>query len=178
MNLREEEILYAYITTQCSSERDILLTNHYHGGWEADFLCINPEGITHEIEVKCSKSDFKNDFKKSFVDDQTKISHYKHDRIAKGDYPYNHFSFLLPMGMISHDEIPKHCGIIEYYHNVDDWRTDFYSIRKPTLLHSKNLWELTDKDSFFRKMAMQLLYRKFELKSRTRELILKNQKFL
>ncbi|MBJ3377446.1 hypothetical protein JGC18_25490 [Salmonella enterica subsp. enterica serovar Typhimurium] len=76
--------------------------------------------------------------------------------------------------MIEHTAIPDHCGIIEFYHNVDTWETEFYWIRKPSRVHEESYWKLNDKDLFIRKMALNLLQRKMEIKGKQEELIFKN----
>lgn len=172
--LKIEELVHAYIHSHCDFEKEIVLTNHFQADWEADILIINSEGFSHEIEIKFSKSDFKNDFKKSYVNTSTGEKFLKHDKICSGDYICNSFSFLLPMGMIEHSVIPEHCGIIEFYHNVDSWETEFYFIRKPKNVHEDSYWKLTDKDVFIRKMALNLLSKKMEVKGKHEELILKN----
>lgn len=172
--IKIEELIHAYISTQCDFEKQVILTHHFHADWEADLLLINPDGFSHEIEIKFSKSDFKSDFKKFYLNRHTGEKYLKHDKICCGDYVSNHFSFLLPMGMIDSKEIPEHCGIIEFYHDADRWETVFRTIRTPKTLHETPYWQLIDKDMMLKKMAMNLIQRKFQLKSRTEELIFKN----
>lgn len=78
------------------------------------------------------------------------------------------------MGMIDHKDIPEHCGIIEFYHDEDNWETSFYKIREPKIIHKDSYWKLCDKDYFLRNMARSLLIKKFELKGKKEELIFKN----
>ncbi|MBF6610865.1 MAG: hypothetical protein ITF99_06965 [Chryseobacterium sp.] len=172
--IKIEELIHAYISTQCDFEKQVILTHHFHADWEADLLLINPDGFSHEIEIKFSKSDFKNDFKKFYQNRHTGEKYLKHDKICCGDYVCNHFSFLLPMGMVSPDAIPEHCGIIEFYHDADRWETVFRTVRASKILHETPYWQLIDKDMMLKKMAMNLIQRKFQLKSRTEELIFKN----
>lgn len=172
--IKIEELVHAYISTQCDFEKQIILTNHFHADWEADLFIVDEFGNSHEIEIKFSKSDFKNDFKKFYTNHFTGEKFLKHDKICCGDYVCNQFSFLLPMGMIKHKDIPEHCGIIEFYHDVDKWETTFQIIREPKKIHEENYWKLVDKDLMLRKMALNLIQRKFQLKSRTEELIFIN----
>jgi len=172
--LKIEELVQAFIHSPCDVEKEIVRTNNFQADWEADILIINAEGFSHEIEIKLSKSDFKNDFKKSYINASTGERFLKHDKICCGDYICNSFSFLLPMGMIDHSAVPEHCGIIEFYHNVDSWETEFYFIRKPKTIHEDSYWQLTDKDFFIRKMAVSLLQKKMEIKGKHEELIFKN----
>jgi hypothetical protein len=78
------------------------------------------------------------------------------------------------MGMVDHALIPEYCGIIEFYHNVDSWDTEFYVIREPKRVHEDSYWKLIDKDFFIRKMALNLLQRKMEIKGKHDELIFRN----
>lgn len=174
MKLKIEELMHAYIHSYCNFEKDLILTNHFHSDWEADILIINSDGESHEIEIKFSKSDFKNDFKKAYYNNRTGEKFLKHDKICCGDYVCNQFSFLLPMGMIDHAMIPEHCGIIEFYHNADTWQTEFFVIRAPKKVHQDSYWTLNDKDRFIRKMALSLLHRKMEIKGKHEELIFVN----
>ena len=174
MMLKIEELVHTFIYKNCDFDKEIILTNFFHSDWEADILSINNEGFSHEIEIKLSKSDFKNDFKKKYTNQKTGEKFLKHDKIGCGDYICNSFSFLLPMGMIDHNEIPNHCGIIEFYHDEDNWETTFYKIREPKTIHQDSYWKLCDKDSFIRNMARSLLFKKFELKGKREELIFKN----
>ena len=172
--LKIEELVHNFIHSHCDFEKEVVLTNYFHADWEADLLMIDNDGFSHEIEIKFSKSDFKNDFKKSYLNQKTGEKFLKHDKICCGDYVCNAFSFLLPMGMISHSDIPEHCGIIEFYHNPDRWETEFYLIRKPKKVHEDSYWKLNDKDLFIRKMALNLLQRKMEIKCKHEEFIFKN----
>ena len=170
--LKVEELTYNFISKYCDFEKDLVLTNHFHSDWEADILIIDEEGMSFEIEIKFSKADFKNDFKKQYQNQKTKEKFLKHDKISCGDYPCNRFSFLLPQGMIEADTIPEHCGIIEFYHNPDSWETTFTMIRKPSIVHTDSFWKFFDKNLMLKMMARNLFYKKLEAKGKLEELIL------
>lgn len=172
--IKIEELMFAYISQFCDCNEEWVLTNHFHYNWEADILTIDKHGFSHEIEIKFSKNDFKNDFKKKFIHPHTGEQCLKHDKISSGDYICNQFSFLLPMGLIEHHKIPKHCGIIEFYHNVDTWKTEFFLIRKPPKIHQDSYWDMVDQEQFSRVLARNLIFKKFELKGQTEELIFRN----
>ena len=57
--LKVEELTYNFISKFYDFEKDLVLTNHFHSDWEADILIVNPEGFSHEFEIKFSKADFK-----------------------------------------------------------------------------------------------------------------------
>lgn len=170
--LKVEELTFKYISQFCDFEKDVVLTNHFHSDWEADILIISEDGKSHEIEIKFSRADFKNDFKKQYQNQQTKEKFLKHDKISCGDYPCNHFSFLLPQGMIDISEIPEHCGMIEFDHNPDSWETVFYVLREPKCMHDELYWKLTDKDLLLKMIARNYYYKKLEAKGKFEELIL------
>ncbi|MGV8914562.1 MAG: hypothetical protein ACOH1X_03840 [Kaistella sp.] len=170
--LKVEELTYNYISKFCDFERDLVLTNHFHSDWEADILIINENGFSHELEIKFSKADFKNDFKKKYQNQQTKEKFLKHDKISCGDYPCNEFSFLLPQGMIEWTNIPENCGIIEFDHNPDSWETIFHIVRKPKRVHDESFWKFFDKDLMLKIMARNLYFKKLEVKGKFEELIL------
>lgn len=170
--LKVEELTYNFISRFCDFEKDLVLTNHFHSDWEADILVVNSAGFSHEFEIKLSRSDFKNDFKKNYQNTTTKERFLKHDKISCGDYICNQFSFLLPMGMIQPDEIPPHCGIVEFDHNPDNWQTIFHVVRKPSVVHHENFWKLVDKDLMLKILARNFYYKKLEAKGKFEELIL------
>lgn len=172
--LKLDELVYNYLHSRHDFSEEVVLTNYFHADWEADILIIDRAGLSHEIEIKLSKADFKNDFKKHFTHPRTGEKFLKHDKICCGDYVCNYFSFLLPMGLVPHSEIPDHCGIIEFYHDVDDWVTHFYQVRSPRKIHEDPYWNLVDKDAFMRKLAQNLVLKKIELKGRRDELIFPN----
>lgn len=170
--LKVEELTYNYIAQFCDFEKDLVLTNYFHSDWEADMLIVDEEGMSLEIEIKFSRADFKNDFKKQYQNQKTKEKFLKHDKISCGDYPCNQFSFLLPQGMIDPKEIPENCGIIEFYHNPDSWQTTFYVVRKPTKVHNDSFWKFYDKNLLLKVLARNLYYKKLEAKGKFEELIL------
>ena len=93
--LKIEELVHNYINKNCDFDKEIVLTNFFHSDWEADILSIDNSGFSHEIEIKLSKSDFKNDFKKFYTNQKSGEKFLKHDKIGCGDYICNAFSFLL-----------------------------------------------------------------------------------
>ncbi|WP_313717169.1 hypothetical protein [Kaistella carnis] len=74
--------------------------------------------------------------------------------------------------MVAAEDIPEHCGIIEFYHNPDSWKTTFDEIRKPKRVHEEKFWKLFDKDLMLKIMARNLYFKKLEVKGKFEELIL------
>lgn len=172
--IKVEELTHAFVAKFCDFEKHLVLTNYFHTDWEADILLIDQDGLSHEIEIKLSKADFKNDFKKSYTNHASGEIFRKHEKIKCGDYVCNQFSFLIPMGMLRATEIPEHCGIIEFYHNPDAWETEFFEVRKPSQIHTDSYWKMIDKERLLRSLARTLFMKKLQLKGKTEELILKN----
>lgn len=71
--------------------------------FESDFLSVTQAGLTHEIEIKMSRSDFLADFKK-----QNKHALIQHGELA------NFFWFAAPKGMLKAQDIPDYAGHIEF----------------------------------------------------------------
>lgn len=89
---------------------DVVLPNFYFGYHECDVFRINQSDFVIEYEIKVSRSDFFNDFKKDSADGD------KHRNLLTGVGVYcpNRFFFVVPEGLISLDEVPKYAGLIYY----------------------------------------------------------------
>ncbi len=125
----------------------------FRHNWETDFLVVQRNtGYCYEIEIKISRSDFLNDFKK--VD--------KHSIMKNGTYPVkkykyrwdkelnksvsehsyvdtewkfrpNKFYYCVPEGLISKEEVPDYAGLM--YANEFGITT----IKEPKFLHKDKL---------------------------------------
>lgn len=113
------------------SMSSIILPNVYVGlsPWEADVIRVTPALYWTEYEIKVSVADYRADFLKR----QTRWNQdslRKHDAYAsesaiatRSDYGMRHskvipkpkqFYFVVPTGMLSGEDIPSHCGLIEF----------------------------------------------------------------
>ena len=83
--------------------------------FESDFMYVSLNGYMHEIEVKVSRSDFRADFKKQGVryDRVTNLKNTveKHVIIPQGLTGLKHFSFAVPEGLVTKEEIPEYAGL-------------------------------------------------------------------
>lgn len=96
--------------------------------WESDLLVQDFKAMLYEFEIKTSKSDFKNDFKKS-----------KHIRIKKreGRLP-NFFYYVLPEEFANDVKVPDYAGIYAYKHYQCSERgevIDFYFVKAAAKIH-------------------------------------------
>jgi hypothetical protein len=101
--------------THIFSNYDYKLYNTYIFEWESDFFAISKSGYSIEVEIKISRSDFKNDFTKT-----TRANIKKHDYISDNTklYKPNKFYFAVPKGLITSDDIPKGYGLIYIENNL------------------------------------------------------------
>jgi hypothetical protein len=93
-----------------ANDRDLIIPNLYIAGslYESDVVKITKSGYIYEFEIKISRSDFFNDFKKA---GRTST---KHERLQQGKLHTNYFTFVYPKGLVDASEVPEYCGIIEY----------------------------------------------------------------
>lgn len=86
--------------------------NIYIDRWEADILEITKAGYQYEYEVKISRRDFKIDAEKAEYYRGTKTPYRrKYDVLRRGER-VNYFSFIVPEGLISPEEVPEWAGLI------------------------------------------------------------------
>lgn len=85
--------------------------------WESDLWFLTKANIAYEIEIKITKADFKNDFKKQ---DKHIILETKDDK--KKILKPNFFYYAVPENLIDVSEIPEYAGLIymkEYFPYFD-----------------------------------------------------------
>lgn len=101
-----------YWCAVCISKRvnTLVFPNVYIGPFEADIVEITKDGYAHEFEVKISRSDFHMDSAKEkkyrWADN---IKKYEH--LVNGDH-VNSFSFVVPEGLVTVEEVPEWAGLI------------------------------------------------------------------
>lgn len=125
-----EESIQRILTSHYVSSSKYIVPNAYifKHDWESDLFVLKKNGYSYEIEIKISKSDYKNDF--------TSKTH-KHDILTTGKYieskyvvrdkkvvsercgdvkPHkfmpNKFYYCVPTGMIQKEDVPYYAGLI------------------------------------------------------------------
>ncbi len=127
---------------------DVLIPRFYVGMYEMDLFRLTKKGFIFEYEIKISRADFKNDFKKGaavITEDQEHLyKKYnlkrvpaKHNQIISGDRS-NRFFFVCPDGLIKPEEVPEYAGLI-YFTGGGGIRSGFRIIKNAPLLH-KNVF--------------------------------------
>ena len=86
-------------------QQNKVFPNVFLGHFEADILEITKAGYSYEYEVKVSRADFKKDVEKRKYDVK------KYDLLT-GCERVNYFSYVVPEGLISADEVPEFAGLI------------------------------------------------------------------
>lgn len=135
---------------------EIIIPNFYVGRWEMDLFRLLPNGYLWEYEIKTSRADFLNDFKKSYDNWYTGEVVNKHHMIRTRQYPANRFVFVVPDGMVSVDEVPDYAGLI--YYQGDGFALNH--VKEPMLLHKtkhyQNKWQELAKSLSFREINLRL----------------------
>ncbi len=106
--------------------------------YESDFAVITPGLFVHEYEIKLTRKDFLQDFKKNYG--------LKHRYIDSGRSGLATFTFVVRKGLVSIEDIPDHYGFFEFeFRGVD--KAVIEEVRKaPRLKNAKGL----DSKSIFR----------------------------
>lgn len=136
----------------------------FRHNWETDFLVVQKSGYCYEIEIKTSRSDFSNDFKKKDkhlilnegVYMRPKYKYYSDKETGKRisektyvpekwEFRPNKFYYCVPEGLIKVEEVPDYAGLM-YVDKIGIVRT----VKEPKFLHKEKL-ELTKKlcDKFY-----------------------------
>jgi len=120
---------------------DLIIPNFYLT-YESDLLSVTKSGFIHEFEIKCTKSDFKRDFKNksdkhfylkaALEKEQIKVVRYQH-MVA------NYFWFVAPENLLDINDIPKYSGFIEISEN--DFGPWCREQRRAPRLHSDKITE-------------------------------------
>lgn len=90
------------------SNYDHRLSNVFIFGSESDFFAVSKSGYVVEVEIKISKADFKNDFKKTTSSNENKHEYLLSEKTFKP----NQFYFAVPEGLITTSDIPNEYGLI------------------------------------------------------------------
>lgn len=105
---------------------DVLIPNFFYGLHECDVFRITQSDFIIEYEIKISRADFFNDFKKG-------SEGKKHNNLSAGTGSHvpNRFFFVVPENLVSINEVPEYAGLI-YYKN------EWFNTKKTAKLIHKN----------------------------------------
>lgn len=122
----------------------ICLPNYFVGFYEMDVFRLLPNGMLYEYEIKISRADFKNDFKKGS----------KHSLMANKKGHANRFYFVTPEGLVHKHEIPEYAGLIEVCMDDDGEPSYLHVIKNAKIIHSEK-----KPASFYKDIATKVSFR-------------------
>lgn len=131
---------------------DVIVPNYYYGMYECDVFKVTPAGIVSEYEIKISKEDYLQDFKKN------RGGVKKHERMLETDECPNKFYFVYPAGMVEVATVPKYAGVLVYE------RGSITCIRPAKRLHKRNFtkWDILARNLSFRFTAAKQRVKKLQ----------------
>ena len=166
----KDEICFDLMTFIRKTPNEVVIPNFYFGWYEMDVFRLTPSGFVTEYEIKTSRADLKNDFKKSRIvkfsnqeGDNTEV--FKHEEIEKGSYKANKFFFVVPDGLVKPEEIPKNCGLIYFKKSVSEIDGQTYKefkIVQPAKFLNKNKFE----ESGFKDLCKSLSWREMTIRAK------------
>jgi hypothetical protein len=169
---KSDKILRALIYDVRKIGHEVIIPNFYFGNWEMDLFRLLNTGYLTEYEVKTSRGDFRNDFKKStedvkynFAEKKIEKSNFrtKHEMMEAGNYIANKFFFVVPENLIKPDEVPDYAGLIYF----DEKYNVFKTIKPAKFIHKNK------PDIDFKQICKSLCYREYN--QRLKNLNLTNQ---
>ena len=128
--------------------------------FEADILMLTKSGYANAFELKVSKSDLKNDLKKTHIKELDKIMHN-----GKRAYEFyyeslKHFYYVVPENLkeCALDQIPSFCGLLVARKvEFDDFERIFFdTIKHPKKLFNKK-WNEKERLALARLGTMRIL---------------------
>ena len=173
----KDKILFNLITEIRKLGTEIIIPNYYVGSWEMDLFRLLDSGYLQEYEIKTSRADFKNDFKKSAHDvkynsAEKKIERTnfrkKHEELESGKYVANKFFFVVPENLVSAEECPDYAGLV--YYVEDEYGRVFFKQKKPAKFIHKNKYDVD-----FKTICKSLSYREFGQRLKVRNLTAQNK---
>lgn len=135
---------------------DIVMANFFVGMYEMDVFRLLSSGYLWEYEIKISREDYFNDFKKVG----------KHNKIKEGSLKCNRFFFVVPRGLITKEEVPDYVGLLYFNDSLDKNTLGWIEVVKNAPLLHKNK---VDND-FYKEIAIKLAYREQNYRFKIRKL--------
>lgn len=164
--MNESKIQSILLRYYYEAGKKIACTNYSGCGLdECDVIMVSSSGIVYEYEIKCTRSDFKADFKKTHKhsklrgDLKERIQEYQ----SKGWFLIpNHFYYVCEDSLIREDEIPLYAGLIYIVNNEPQ------IIKKAPKLHSTKATQRL-LDSILNSLTIRLVYGCAYLKGKYRQ---------
>lgn len=124
--------------------------------WETDFFSVSEAGYLYEIEIKVTKSDFKDDF------DKTEKHQLLESSVPEKWYMMpNKFFYAVPKGMLPTHLIPPYAGLIE----VSGRNTPAEVIKEAPFLHKEK-----QLDKYMKTLLDKFSWRYWDLYNKTQDI--------
>lgn len=103
-----EEKLLSILDRQYLSQSacKYLIHNLFVFDWESDYLAITKAGLIHEVEIKISKHDFKNESKNK--SEKFALFESRNESTMIPDF----FYYCVPENLISVEDVPEYAGLL------------------------------------------------------------------
>lgn len=105
----------------------LMIDNVFVFDWESDFLILTRNEYFVEFEIKCTRVDYFNDFRKS---GRHKCLSAEIECLAP-----NKFYFVCPDGLIQKSEVPIYAGLMYYFPAEKSYPKRFKEIKPAPFLH-------------------------------------------
>lgn len=85
---------------------EVLIPGYFYTRWEMDLFRLTKSEMVVEYEIKISRRDFQNDFKKKYETGNwgNRLTLSKHDDMVSKDSACNRFFFVVPTNLVSVEE--------------------------------------------------------------------------
>lgn len=159
-----EESILKILNANFLSQPRYIMNNLYvfHTTWESDYLAMTKAGYLYECEVKISRADFKNDWKKerkhqilegTYMPKEVDVFERGKwvNRISETVLKPHYFYYAVPEGLITEDEVPDYAGLIY----ICDVYPRFKIVKECKKLHNEKytLDQLNLTDKFYYNMV-------------------------
>ena len=155
------------------SAKKYQVVNLFIYGWESDYLAITNSMIAHEVEIKVTRSDFKNDLTHKTDKHLLFEGGNKLGRFSKAGGMPNYFYYAVPANLVKAEEVPAYAGLIY----VQPWGVEI--VKEPKKLTDEkfdpekmkltdkfyyNMWSWRDKFEKFRDVDADIKSYKKQIK--------------
>lgn len=128
-NLTSKDIQYSLSLRFIN--HNYIIYNAFMFEWESDFFSISESEYIYEVEIKVTRSDFKDDFNKK----EKHILLESNDNQRFNKKP-NKFFYACPKGLLSTYEIPEYAGLIE----ISSRNTTAVVVKDAPFLHKNKIF--------------------------------------
>lgn len=146
----QNDLFLFYGKTKGGKRARLMADNIFLFSWESDFLVLNSSDYYLEFEIKCTKVDYFNDFKKT-----------DRHRCLSGKIACrkpNRFYYICPAGLIDVKDIPPYAGLM-YYSPGGKFYDRFVVVKEAPFLHRTKM-------NLFKELCVKYYYKYLNLRKK------------